>query len=66
MDITEQLRGQLREGVARVPHEKYQAWDYQRVLAFKAAVRDGRKVLAKARATEGELSAAINRIAAFW
>jgi hypothetical protein len=66
MDITAQLRGQLEEGCRRVPIEAFQKWDYERVLAYKKAVQAGKKVLAKARATEGELSAAINRIAAFW
>lgn len=61
-----QLRGQLREGVERVPVDKFQRWDYERTVAYKDAVKQGKKVLAKARATEGELSAAINRIAAFW
>lgn len=66
MSTRDQLREQLREGCSRVPVEKYQQWDYGRVLAFKEAIKQGKKVVAKAAATEAELHSAINRLASFW
>ncbi len=60
------LREQLRQGCERVPIEKFQTWSHGEVVAFKACVQAGKKVLAKQRPSVSELQAAINALANYW
>lgn len=60
------LREQLRQGCERVPVAKFQAWSHGEVVAFKACVQAGKKVLAKQRPSVSELQAAINALANYW
>ena len=60
------LREQLRQGCERVPVAQFQTWNHGEVVAFKACVQAGKKVLAKQRPSVSELQAAINALANYW
>lgn len=65
VDRRDELRAQLVQGCQKVP-PAFAHWNHQTAVAFKDCVKKCQKIVAKPRASEGELQAAVNDLAGFW
>ncbi len=61
-----QLRAEIRRYCMSVPVDKYQSWSAQTGAAYKREAKKAQQLIAKAAATEAQLSAQLNSIKVYW